>query len=389
MKKLLSLLSVLTISGTAVPTTIAASPYQKEETINNSKKLNRSKREINQDLVVLKDKKIEKNTLTFYFNNKDEKVINYFPSTGFFLSDLKPKEHIYKKIYNFNLGKINPIIYNKIYFITDTDFASSIEWGTGSKSVTSWIGKTINGILNNKEIIDIMWNEKADEYNYFPDGNIDRIANLELQSISERDGFAGLDANQKFGLTYYLENEEWHLQILILQKAYITTSSSGGQLYLNIGSGIKLIQDDNNYVDLLDDWNENFKDFIKNTENKFKNELNKYGNDERGQALKKVEINNILDNFRDKIINLKHIVYTIIDHKHIKKLYSKVANLEYGLNKLKNDVEKLSSLSPLSLCGSVTNAASIASGFIPVVGKVASSIFSIVSAGCSLANEFN
>ncbi|WP_338956326.1 hypothetical protein [Spiroplasma endosymbiont of Polydrusus cervinus] len=33
MKKLLSLLSVLTISGTAVPTTIAASPYQKQEKI--------------------------------------------------------------------------------------------------------------------------------------------------------------------------------------------------------------------------------------------------------------------------------------------------------------------------------------------------------------------
>ncbi len=57
MKKLLSLLSVLTISGTAVPTTIAASPYQKEETIknndivyqqiNNLEKLNRSKRENN------------------------------------------------------------------------------------------------------------------------------------------------------------------------------------------------------------------------------------------------------------------------------------------------------------------------------------------------------
>ncbi len=30
MKKLLSLLSVLTISGSAVPTTIAASPYQKK-----------------------------------------------------------------------------------------------------------------------------------------------------------------------------------------------------------------------------------------------------------------------------------------------------------------------------------------------------------------------
>ncbi len=56
MKKLLSLLSVLTISGTAVPTTIAASPYQKEETklenneisylqTNNLKNLNRNKRE--------------------------------------------------------------------------------------------------------------------------------------------------------------------------------------------------------------------------------------------------------------------------------------------------------------------------------------------------------
>ncbi len=54
MKKLLSLLSVLTINGTAVPTTIAASPYQKEETIknndinylqiNNLDKLNRTKR---------------------------------------------------------------------------------------------------------------------------------------------------------------------------------------------------------------------------------------------------------------------------------------------------------------------------------------------------------
>ncbi|RUO85952.1 hypothetical protein [Spiroplasma endosymbiont of Megaselia nigra] len=35
MKKLLSLLSVLTISGTAVPTTIAASPYQKQKNLNN------------------------------------------------------------------------------------------------------------------------------------------------------------------------------------------------------------------------------------------------------------------------------------------------------------------------------------------------------------------
>ncbi len=34
MKKILSLLSILTISGTAIPTTIAARHYQKDETIN-------------------------------------------------------------------------------------------------------------------------------------------------------------------------------------------------------------------------------------------------------------------------------------------------------------------------------------------------------------------
>ncbi|UZQ29069.1 MAG: hypothetical protein OHM56_07670 [Spiroplasma phoeniceum] len=38
MKKLLSLLSVLTISGSAIPSTIAASPYQKEEILNRNKR---------------------------------------------------------------------------------------------------------------------------------------------------------------------------------------------------------------------------------------------------------------------------------------------------------------------------------------------------------------
>ncbi len=55
MKKLLSLLSVLTISGTAVPTTIAASPYQKEETVNNNlENLNRNKREIKYNKIITK-----------------------------------------------------------------------------------------------------------------------------------------------------------------------------------------------------------------------------------------------------------------------------------------------------------------------------------------------
>ncbi len=50
MKKILSLLSVLTISGTAVPTTIAASSYQKKE--NNLENLIiRNKRQNNENKI--------------------------------------------------------------------------------------------------------------------------------------------------------------------------------------------------------------------------------------------------------------------------------------------------------------------------------------------------
>ncbi|WP_338992856.1 hypothetical protein [Spiroplasma endosymbiont of Seladonia tumulorum] len=52
MKKLLSLLSVLTISGTAVPTTVAASSYQQKE--NNLENLIiRNKRQNNKQNITL------------------------------------------------------------------------------------------------------------------------------------------------------------------------------------------------------------------------------------------------------------------------------------------------------------------------------------------------
>lgn len=79
MKKLLSLLSVLTISSSAIPTTIAASPYQKEklsiDNINYSQKINlkkiiRNKRE--------NDKKLNdllKNWFLGILDKNDEETI--------------------------------------------------------------------------------------------------------------------------------------------------------------------------------------------------------------------------------------------------------------------------------------------------------------------------
>ncbi|PQP79500.1 hypothetical protein C6B38_01015 [Spiroplasma sp. ChiS] len=61
MKKLLSLLSVLTISGTAIPTTIAASPYQKEQ-----------EKEYYQDTINYEFFLREPNKIFFTFSKKDE-----------------------------------------------------------------------------------------------------------------------------------------------------------------------------------------------------------------------------------------------------------------------------------------------------------------------------
>ncbi|WP_374696073.1 hypothetical protein [Spiroplasma endosymbiont of Polydrusus formosus] len=62
MKKLIGLLIILTISGAAVPTTIASSHYQKQETIKNSEidyqqtnnleTLNRDKRQNNSETII-------------------------------------------------------------------------------------------------------------------------------------------------------------------------------------------------------------------------------------------------------------------------------------------------------------------------------------------------
>ncbi|UZQ29679.1 MAG: hypothetical protein OHM56_11070 [Spiroplasma phoeniceum] len=87
MKKLLSLLSVLTISGSAIPTTIAASPYQK----NNLETLNRKKRENNetleqQKIVIRTDSNISYSGIVLnnklYWGSDDHNVYEYDPATG-------------------------------------------------------------------------------------------------------------------------------------------------------------------------------------------------------------------------------------------------------------------------------------------------------------------
>ncbi len=112
MKKLLSLLSVLTISGTAIPTTIAASPYKKEENKlednkvnyshnNNLEKLNRSKRQnrgildINENLIINDDEKEN-------YKSRMERIISSLINNNIFQSIFESSENENRAIYELN-----------------------------------------------------------------------------------------------------------------------------------------------------------------------------------------------------------------------------------------------------------------------------------------------
>ncbi|WP_338967077.1 hypothetical protein [Spiroplasma endosymbiont of Lonchoptera lutea] len=115
MKKLLSLLSVLTVSGTAMPTVIATSPYQKQEKINQLKNSEFNLQKNN--LEKLKRNKRENNTInkidSLYLRNIEKfySIPSYNINKGYFLKNNK----------------------NNIYFLNDTkiyklkDDNSSIE----------------------------------------------------------------------------------------------------------------------------------------------------------------------------------------------------------------------------------------------------------------------
>ncbi|WP_425378844.1 hypothetical protein [Spiroplasma endosymbiont of Polydrusus pterygomalis] len=91
MKKLLSLLSVLTICGTAIPTTIAASPYQKEEKLNSKINYLKNKRSINDDLNIEKIEKLLGYNIYFVvFNEKNYNELYLgCVSLGAFIYNLK------------------------------------------------------------------------------------------------------------------------------------------------------------------------------------------------------------------------------------------------------------------------------------------------------------
>lgn len=131
-----------------------------------------------------------------------------------------------------NLGKINPISYNKINFFDEkyhTEIYSKHSWGDDPH----W-GWTINQILTNKNLQDNIINFKASS-----DLEIKKYANKELINIYSRSSRSG---KVYFGLTFYWDEKDktWHLQVLGYLYGESWASFDCGGAWLNIGKGFDL-----------------------------------------------------------------------------------------------------------------------------------------------------
>ncbi len=176
MKKLLSLLSVLIISGTAVPTTIAASAYQKEEKLNRNKIENnkqnnnlknfntktRTKRAVhkcnkieiseNKDFIKQNNNIINESTnsnlnwtgeIWLNFNHKDMEFTSqyYFDKDGscYYMIDI-------------NVEKMNPSDYNRIFFGGREGMSSKNQFTYATWGNNRLWGTNINDVLQGRDL---------------------------------------------------------------------------------------------------------------------------------------------------------------------------------------------------------------------------------------------
>ncbi len=136
----------------------------------------------------------------------------------------------FHKFFTINIGKLNPLNFNKINILYDDidNVYTKISWGDDPYG-----GTDIINFLKNKNIREIIINAKVNDnesevYKYL-------LHNLKYVEPS------GLVAWIKIGLTFYWENNNYYLQLLIHKHAEIWwPHTDGGGLWLGIGKGIKL-----------------------------------------------------------------------------------------------------------------------------------------------------
>ncbi|RUO85929.1 kinetochore Spc7 family protein [Spiroplasma endosymbiont of Megaselia nigra] len=420
MKKLLSLLSVLTISETAVPTTIAATPYQKEK--NNIENLKRNKRENNNKNVVSHTDPIFGKPRMYYTINPDtfEEIIFWKLNNDLHNFIIKFQDKFYydaklndarigggdiresaetiwnnwPRIYDFwqNTGKRN-----KIKIVTVSNFGSSLQ------DIESIELFEENSFIENK-YLNNLWNDFDGDLSkeYIDLGIIeDTDDNFILNKLKEKYPKLNISYFEFFDKKYYSffdksfstkfkikSNNEliYPIQTLNNKFTFITKKWLNKDLP-------KLIDNEN----LIKNWKTNFINWQNENNRQINEDLPKYGNDEKGKALKRTWKGNNINELNNKLLSLSHILETIDIKFKSNELYSKVQNLEKDINELKLQInnlnQKISEIKnslktneDLENCTNIGYIVAASTAWIPYIGTLISTISGMAASICTVIN---
>ncbi|GAA6238821.1 MAG: hypothetical protein SPLM_09370 [Spiroplasma phoeniceum] len=167
----------------------------------------------------------------FYFdeeNKSDQTISTYYSGENHY-------ETTNAKIFTFNLKNINPLSFNKIEILFDNidNVYTKISLGNyNNYTYERNPGIKISDFFKDKYIKDIIKNVKVNN-----ESEVSKYSTHWLIDWNPRH----LISNQKIGLTFYWENGNYYLQLLIFQyaKNYIVFPDGGG-VWMGIGKGIKL-----------------------------------------------------------------------------------------------------------------------------------------------------
>ncbi|MFW4371344.1 MAG: hypothetical protein EHV01_005345 [Spiroplasma sp. hy2] len=446
MKKLLSLLSVLTISGTAVPTTIAASPYQKEENINSdishqtnnleSLLINRSKRSKNsynefkqrtsifytfssqkgeysltftpdfwEEVVILYEN--EYYNFANKFKNKviDNIEFSVFESTGSSFDKYESMEKLGEAIHN-NWNYINNKWENsdkksrlRIYF---DGIKVNIKIGSRTKNIKYYdaVIKSDDAIKYSNKYLDNLINDFNDFNN----------SSINLGIIDNNDNNTILNAVKKQNPNLKIE----HLEIFEKTPYSHFTYNFSARLKVNKQSTIyskfilkpklvyvtkeflendlsKLIDNDN----LIESWNLNFNSWENEVNRQIKEDIPSFTLEQ-----KRTWKGDKLNNLNDKLLSLQHILTTIDLKFKSNELYDSLTKLKEDINNLKQQIinlnneinnikQKLEEGKGLKMCSDIAGNVGTIAQFIPKVGKIISGVAKVTGATCKIISILN
>ncbi|WP_338987142.1 hypothetical protein [Spiroplasma endosymbiont of Dasysyrphus albostriatus] len=179
---------------------------------------------------------LNKELKIYYYKNKENQIYTLTPT----LNNVNKTEYQI-----LNLGSISSLNYEKIEFLGDIDnncWGTMVNWGdwvytnncnANWGTVHKLKGTTIKQKLQDKnnKFHDIIENTK---------GELPKNKEQYLQSFDDESGLAKITVNQRFGLTWYWENENYFLKVYALQNCEWWTSYANFDCHIKIGNGIRL-----------------------------------------------------------------------------------------------------------------------------------------------------